>query len=164
MSSSGVESGPLCAASRVEVAEGTVAAEFIRDHHRISPPSAHAVPPTLHCERVTSCETKDADADETTRLIVRRHSSITDSQMPSNSRKNDRSYNSGITEFPSHDPHMPVDTSLNSYALSLSLDLSVFTGVLLTCGLNQLTHESERPLVEPSVQGFLWLSYSERFL
>ena len=116
MSISALESGPLCAPSRVELAEGTVAAEFIRDHHRVSQPSVRAAPPAVHFERVTTCETTDADADadETTRLIVRRHSSNTDSQTPSPSRNNDGSN----VELPSHDPHLPVDTSLNSYALT----------------------------------------------
>ena len=100
----------LGAPSRVDLAEGTVVAEFIRDPHRVSPPSARAAPAVS--ERVPTCETTDAnaDADETTRLIVRRHSSNADS----------RTHDGANVEAPSHDPHLPADTSLNSYALTSS--------------------------------------------
>ena len=97
----------LGAPSRVELAEGTVVAEFIRDPHRLSPSSARAAS-AVHSKRVPTCETTadaNVDADETTRLIVRRHSSNADS----------RTHDGANVELPSHDPNLPADTSLNSY-------------------------------------------------
>lgn len=123
VSSSMLESGlvsPLH--SRVDLSEGAVSAEFVRDARRQSLSSASAsasarvapMPPSLKSENdslLMQASGPEA-ADETTRLLVRsRRSSLVDS--PSRHSTHETS-NSENVEFSSRNAQLPVDNSLTS--------------------------------------------------